>query len=251
MVPDPFGRAIRDHHCGDRAHPLVDREGSETREHPIARFYFGEVTESTPDIRWVESWLAGPVVELGAGAGRHALYLQDSFDTVATEVSRNLLEVMADRGVEDPRHVDMFSLRSTFGPDRFRSVFARGTQVCLAGSPARLRRFLADLAAVTTPDATAVIDGYDPGHERASGLFGYRPDPVRGVARRVYHETYEDEVGDTLSFWLVGPERLAAAAEDAGWYLAEVRSGSVRTPHYQAAMTKTRDGAPDGVGGRE
>ena len=39
---DPFGHATRDHHEGNRAEPLVDRDGSETREHAIEEWYFGE-----------------------------------------------------------------------------------------------------------------------------------------------------------------------------------------------------------------
>ena len=237
MELDPFGRAIRDHHRGERTHPLVDRDGGATREHPIERFYFEPVADD-PDLGWVESWLSGPLLETGAGAGRHALYFQECVETVATDVSRDLVAVMDDRGVDDARRANMFSLRDTFDDDRFRSVFARGTQACLADSAARLRRFLADLAAVTTADGTAVIDGFDPGHERAPELFGHRPDPEAGVARRVYHQAYEGEVGKTLSFRLFGPDRLRAAA-DAGWHVADVRRGDPRTPHYQAALSKS------------
>ena len=238
MEPDPFGRAVRDHYRGDRTQPLVDRDGGATREHPIERFYFEPVSDG-PDLRWVESWLSGPLLEVGAGAGRHTLYFQERLETVATDVSRHLVEVMADRGVADAHRADMFSLLDTFDPDRFRSVFARGTQACLADSAARLRRFLADLAAVTTADGTAVLDGFDPGHERAPELFGHRPDPKTSVARRVYHQAYEDEVGETLSFRLFGPDRLRAAAEEAGWWVADVRRGDPRTPHYQAALAKS------------
>ncbi|PSP81844.1 SAM-dependent methyltransferase [Halobacteriales archaeon QS_4_69_225] len=238
VEPDPLGRAIRDHHRGERTHPLVDRDGGATREHPIERFYFEPVADD-PDIGWVESWLSGPLLEVGAGAGRHALYFQERLETVATDLSRHLVAVMDDRGVADARRADMFSLRAVFDDGRFRSVFARGTQACLADSPAELRRFLADLAAVTTRDGTAVLDGFDPGHERAPELFGHRPDPEADVARRCYHQTYEGAVGKTLSFRLVGPDRLRAAAEEAGWQVADVRRGDPRTPHYQAALAKS------------
>ena len=245
MELDPFGRAIRDHHHGERTHPLVDRDGGAIREHPIERFYFD--APGGPDLEWVGSWLAGPLLEVGAGAGRHALYFQERLETVAVDISPHLVEVMRDRGVADARRANMFSLRAAFDPDRFRSVFVRGTQACLADSAARLRRVLADFAAVTTADGTAVIDGFDPGHERAPELFGHRPDPEVGVARRVYHETYEGEVGETLSFRLAGPGRLRAVAEEAGWQVADVRRGDPRTPHYQTALTKSEDrGSKDG-----
>ncbi|PSQ33446.1 SAM-dependent methyltransferase [Halobacteriales archaeon QS_9_70_65] len=237
MEPDPFGRAVRDHHRGERTHPLVDRDGGAIREHPIERFYFER--PDGPSLEWVESWLAGPLLEVGAGAGRHALYFQERLETVATDVSRHLVAVMDDRGGDDARRADMFSLRAVFDPGRFRSVFARGTQACLADSPAGLRRFLADLTAVTTRDGTVVLDGFDPGHERAPELFGHRPDPEAGVARRCYHQIYEGEVGETLSFRLAGPDRLRATAEETGWQVADVRRGDPRTPHYQAALTRS------------
>ena len=95
MEPDPFGRAIRDHHRGERTHPLVDRDGGATREHPIERFYFEP--PDGPGLEWVESWLSGPLLETGAGAGRHALYFQERVETVAADVSRHLVENMSAR----------------------------------------------------------------------------------------------------------------------------------------------------------
>lgn len=38
---DPFGRAIYDHHHGERTAPLLQYDGKTTREHPIESFYFG------------------------------------------------------------------------------------------------------------------------------------------------------------------------------------------------------------------
>jgi len=87
----------------------------------------------------------------------------------AVEVSDHLVETMRDRGVADARRGDMFSLREQFERDQFQSALAIGTQVGLAGSMQGLRRFLGDLAHVTTPDATAVFDGYDPESKRLRG----------------------------------------------------------------------------------
>jgi hypothetical protein len=39
---DPFGRAVRDHHRGERTAPLLDRDGEATREHAIEEWYFGD-----------------------------------------------------------------------------------------------------------------------------------------------------------------------------------------------------------------
>lgn len=145
---------------------------------------------------------------------------------------------MRERGVEDARHADMFALREAFGRDRFCSAFAHGTQVGLSGSMAGLRRFLADLAFVTTPEATAVVDAYDPDREGATELLGYRADPTPGLAYRAYWFEYEGEASEPLSFRLFGPDRFREAAVGTGWRVAEIRRGSEEGQHYRAVLTK-------------
>jgi hypothetical protein len=131
---DPYGRAIRDHYLGEREEPLVDRDGADSREHPIEAFYFGAVTGDSEDQQWVDSWLDGPLLDMGAGVGSQALYWQDQFETVAIDVSAPLVETMRDRGVEKSVQADMFALRESFERGRFRSAHAAGTQLELAGS---------------------------------------------------------------------------------------------------------------------
>ncbi|WP_135851577.1 methyltransferase domain-containing protein [Halorussus salinus] len=234
---DPFGRAVRDHSRGERDEPLIQRDGEETREHPIEQFYFTEFTAESDPGRWLESYLDGPLLDLGAGAGRHALYFQEKFETVALEVSENLVATMRDRGVADARDGDMFALRETFERDRFRSALAIGTQLGLAGSMDGLRRFLSDLAHVTAPDGTAVVDCYDPGRIEEGDLLGYRPDPTPGQAARVMTFEYEDELGETLLFRLFGPDRIREAAVGTDWRVADVYYGD-EGPHYRAALDK-------------
>ncbi|MGM0590481.1 MAG: class I SAM-dependent methyltransferase, partial [Halobacteriota archaeon] len=164
-MTDAFGRAIRDHARGGRDEPLLHRDGGETVEHPIESFYFtGFDPEANAGDEWLASQLKGPLVDLGAGAGRHALYFQERFETVALEPSPALVETMGDRGVDDAREGDMFALREQFSRDRFGSALANGTQLGLAGSMRGLTAFFGDLAHVTAPDATAVLDCYDPTH---------------------------------------------------------------------------------------
>lgn len=231
---DPYGRAIHDHHRGKRERPLLERNGDETREHPIERFYFTGFSGG----EWIESVFDGPLLDTGAGAGRHALYFQERFETVAIDVSERLVETMRERGVEDARRVDMFALRETFGRDRFCSAFAYGTQVGLAGSMDGLRRFLADLAFVTTPEARTVLDAYDPNHKGAIDLLGYRADPTPGLAYRLYWFEYDGDVSEPLLFRLFSPNRFQEAAIGTGWRVTEIRREPEEGHHYRALLTK-------------
>ena len=238
-MSDPFGRAIRDHHRGDRTAPLVQRDGEETRDHPIEEFYFGEFDPERSDHAWVAERLdGGPLLDAGAGAGRDALYFQERFETVAVEVSEHLVATMDERGVADARRGDMFALRESFERDRFRSALSFGTQLGLAGSIRGLREFLGDLAHVTTPDATAVLDCYDPDRAAARELLGFRDDPTPGLAHRVMWFEYEGETGDVLLFRLFSPDRLREAAAGTGWAVEAVRYGDAESCHYRAALSK-------------
>ncbi|NGM71077.1 class I SAM-dependent methyltransferase [Natronolimnobius sp. AArcel1] len=228
---DPFGRAIRDHYLGERDEPLYDRDGDDVREHRIEEWYFGEHTDNA----WRDQWLEGPLLEMGAGVGRDALYYQDQFKTVAIEVSEHLVETMDDRGVRDARLADMFALREYFEHDRFRSAHAIGTQVGLAGSMAGVREFLADLASVTTPDATAVLDNYAPELEATAEAFGYREDSAPGFAYRVYHLAYKGDVSRTLLFRLFSIDRLREATIGTPWEVCEHRYSDVQ---WRAVLEK-------------
>ncbi|AQL41225.1 SAM-dependent methyltransferase [Halorientalis sp. IM1011] len=231
-----FGRALLDHYRGDRETPLRQRDGEETKVHPIDDFYFGEFPDE-PAADWVESWLDGPLLDIGAGAGRDALYFQDQFETVAIDVDPDLVTLVDERGVADARQGDMFALREAFDRDRFRSVLCIGTQLGLASSMHGLRSLLGDLAHVTTADGTAVVDGYDPEFEGAGEMLGFRDDPTPGLAFRVVSYEYDGTVDPTLLFRLVSPDRLREATAGTGWRVADVRR-----PHdnyyYRAALEK-------------
>jgi len=234
VMTDPFGRAIRDEHRGEREHPLVDVDGDDVREHPMDLYFRG--IERDGDLPWARRHLDGPLLELGSGVGRHALYFQGRYRTVATEVSEHLVYVMRERGVADARRVDMFDLPEF--ETAFRSVFARGTQIGLAGSVAGLRAFLRDIAGVTAPRATAVFDAHDPEHERAPDLFGHRPDPTPGLAYRTFHVEYRDTPGETLLFRLFSPERVREATLSTPWRVTDLRRSRADAAHYQVALAK-------------
>lgn len=235
-MTDPFARALYDRHVGEKEDPLLAHRGEETDEHEIGG-YFDEFDPGEDD--WLVEWLDGPLLDMGAGVGRHALYFQDRFETVAIEQGDLLVEVMADRGVEDARKADMFALREAFDRDRFQSALAVGTQVSLTRSTRGLREFLGDLAHVTAPDGTAVIDGFDPDHERTRGKLDYYQDPTEGMAYRLLQFEYDGTLGEPWLYRLFTPDRIREAAVGTGWEVADVTYGDGRWDHvFNVALQK-------------
>ncbi|UIO99222.1 class I SAM-dependent methyltransferase [Halobaculum sp. CBA1158] len=234
---DPFGRAIRDFRRGEQDEPLWCVDGDERLEHPIERFYFAERDESVYEALDADG-LATPLLDLGAGAGRDALRFQERYEgeVVGLEPSAHLIATMRERGVESAVEGDMFALRESFERDRFRAVYAHGTQLGLARPPHRLREFLGDLAFVTDDDAVAVLDNYDPEAAAARDLLGWRPDPTPGMGYRVMHFEYEGDVGESLLFRPFTPEVLREACVGSAWTVGEVRYTNAH--HYEVVLQK-------------
>ncbi|QZX98954.1 class I SAM-dependent methyltransferase [Halobaculum rubrum] len=234
---DPFGRAIREFARDERTEPLWCVDGNERLDHPIERFYFAERDASVYETLGSDG-LATPLLDLGAGAGRDVLRFQERYEgeVVGLESSANLVATMRERGVDSAVRGDMFALREQFDRDRFRAVYAHGTQLGLARPPHRLREFLADMAVVTTDDAVAVLDNYDPDADGVRDLLGWRPDPTPGMGYRVMHFEYEGDVGDTLLFRPFAPDVLREACVGSEWSVATVRY--TNDHHYEAVLRK-------------
>lgn len=235
-MTDVFARALADYHHGERQGPLRYRDGEETVEHDVAGYF------EPWDAGGADSFLAtveGSVPDLGAGVGRQALAVGERADVVPIEPSEALVDVMRDRGLEHATQADMFSLPETFDRDAFDAAYSLGTQVGLAKSVAGLRAFLDDLAAVTTEDATALFDGYDPGHERTRALIGFRDGPARGGAYRIVQYEYDGTLGEPWLFRLFAREELRRAVTGTGWTIRAIRSSDGDWRHaYTVELAK-------------
>lgn len=226
-MTDPFAQALHDYHFDELRGPLVYRRGDETEEVGVEHYF--DVVDG--DGSGLVSDLDGPLLDMGAGAGRHSLYFQDQFETVAIEQNETLVEVLRDRGVNDARRVDMFDLPEAFEKDQFVSATAFGTQVSLCRSMQGLKEFLDDLAYVTTPDATAVFDGYDPEHEKTKAKLDYYTDPSNGLAYRLLQMEYDGTLGEPWLYRLFTPDRVREATDDTDWEVAEVGYGPENLYH--------------------
>ncbi|MFC5366513.1 class I SAM-dependent methyltransferase [Salinirubrum litoreum] len=234
--PDPLGRAMLDYAREEYDENCVYRDGDAVQDAAIREFYFLPESEwSERERRDVDS-LSGPVLDLGCGAGRHTLALQDrGVEVLATDVSPHAVQAASERGVTHAVQMDMFDLR--LPDDAYRSVLALGTQVTVAGSLGRLADFFAEVDRVTTDDATVLVDGYDPTDPTCADLLGYRADPREGLARRSFRFQYGDEFGDPIEMLLFSPERLRDALAGTAWRVADLLDAD-DFAHFRAVLEK-------------
>ena len=113
---------------------------------------------------WVCERASGRVVDVGSGAGRIALHLQErGLDVTALDVSPLCGEVCRRRGVRRVFIGTVFDLaRERPEPAPFDSFLLMGNNLALLGGAEQAPRFLAALASVAAPGAVILGGGMDP-----------------------------------------------------------------------------------------
>lgn len=232
---DAFGLALRDCYR-DR----IDDEPVHRRDDGVSwdatgmfESYFAPPEEwSDAEVEAV-SHLTGTVLDLGCGAGRHALYLQDRHEVTAIDRSPLAIRIARERGVDRAIVGDMLRLpiHGEVG-----SVLAAGGQLGIPGSIAGLRELLDTLAGVTSQDGTLVADVLDPTDLEDPARRNYleKHRLCDGAFVRRFRIEYEGVAGPWIDLLMLGPDALRDVVAKTEWRVREVlrRGGS-----YTAVLT--------------
>lgn len=235
---NPFDSAIRDCYLNKKEEPLILRDGEKILHHPVEQLYFETFDPTAGRGGWLDSLVEGPLLDLGARAGKRALYFQEQFETVVANRSWDRVQTMRDRGIHDVRNLSILELSEKFEKNKFRCVIALGKQTGVLQSVSCLQLFLDELAFVTEPDAIAVLDSCDPEAEHTTRLLGYRPAPTSGIGSRVLHFEYDGNIGEPKLMFLFSPDRLREATEGTQWTVSEIRRDADHPFQYVAVLIK-------------
>jgi SAM-dependent methyltransferase len=157
---DAYGQVIWNCHKGHSSYEIVEREDG-----------FIDIGSALPYFQEYGNWPAherdaiqhahGTVVDIGCGAGRVALYLQQRGQrVVAIDNSPLAVKVARLRGVKSARVLSIRDIQTLRGP--FDSIVLYGNNFGLFGGMIQARRLLAMMHRITSPDATIVASGADP-----------------------------------------------------------------------------------------
>ena len=224
---DAYGAAIRDHHAGEETVEIIERDDGWIGISAGTDLYFSEYDAWSDSERAAVARAEGRVLDVGCGAGRHALYLQErGHDVVGIDVSPGAVEVSRDRGV-DARPLNVTDVRE-LDAEPFETVVMFGNNFGLVGTRATAPSILDGLAAVTTDD---------PNHTTYHDL--NRERGRLGGALRI-RTRYERRAAPWFDYLLVAPEELREVVAPTPWGVAEILEPNRldETGNYVAELRK-------------
>lgn len=162
-MDDAFGAALLEYQQdGETNEYVTEREDGEKARAKISH-YFDPYDEWEPLTKTALDHIReeDTVLDIGCGAGRQALWLQDEgHEVVAIDSSPKAIEVCRNRGVEECAVMDMSDLN--FPDSKFDTVLIIGTILGLGGSLDHVTDLLSELDRITTDDGRIIADSQDP-----------------------------------------------------------------------------------------
>jgi len=236
---DAYGQLVLAHLEGRAAIEIVERDDGYIAASPVApAHYFWPYRRWPAHQRRGMRFVRGRVLDVGAGAGRVALRLQErGLDVVAVDPSPLAVEVCRRRGVRDARVAGLEQVDEAFG--RFDSVIMYGNNFGVFGSASKARRLLRRLHLLTTDRGRIVAESNDPyGTDDPSHLAYHDRNRLRGrmagqLRLRVRHGQYATRWFDYL---IVSPEEMGELVEESGWRIARLISSGASL--YVAVLEK-------------
>ncbi|MET9019577.1 class I SAM-dependent methyltransferase [Actinopolymorpha sp. NPDC004070] len=232
---DAFGELLRAAMEGRPSLGAIERDDGVLDPHD-GRIYLGGIHEWSELDRIACARVVGKTLDVGCGAGRHSLHLQEKgFDVTGIDPSAGACEVSRARGVRKVRRTSVEDVPRL--EERFDTFVLLGNNLALLGSPEHAPIVLDALAQVASPNAKVLGGSRDPyrtdaklhldyhAHNRKRGRPGGQT-RIRSRFERLADPWFDylfcsrDElVGLTKnSAW-----RLAEFDEDGAGYLAELR----------------------------
>jgi SAM-dependent methyltransferase len=181
----------------------------------------------------------GRVLDVGCGAGRHALYLQRrGLRVTCIDSSPRLVELCQARGVKDARVANACG-RLPFRDGEFDTILLFGNNLGLCGTLPKFRGMLRELNRVTSPRGRVLGTSRMPSTTAPVHLAYLSQNVARGrpVGQIRLRLEFDGRCGPWFSLLLFSPMDLLQLAAKEGWRLTRVMTEDLEEG-YAAMLEK-------------
>jgi SAM-dependent methyltransferase len=201
------------------------RDAEEIMERDDGLVYSGNPSDYfAPYQRWPSlekramRYVRGRVLDVGCGAGRVALHLQErSHEVTAIDSSPLAVRVARKRGVKKAKVLSLADIGESLGV--FDTVLVLRNNFGLVGTETGARRLLRRLHALTSDEARIITDSVDPERDKDPAWRSYRTQrggKGRPVAQRL-RVRWRNYATPWFHYLMFSPSDMERLIEDTGW----------------------------------
>jgi SAM-dependent methyltransferase len=159
---DAYGQEIWAHYQSREVFEILERDDGFIDVISTApKMYFSKYEDWPPHEKKAMEFVKGRVLDIGCGAGRHSLYLQEKgFDVLGIDASPLAIKVCKLRGLKKAKVISIEDV--DFKPNSFDTIIMMGNNFGLFGSFEKARRLLMRFYEITSKDALIIAETRDP-----------------------------------------------------------------------------------------
>jgi len=213
----PFGTALLDYYHGDHEATIsLCFDNGSVFPTPVEEF-FREPRSHEMEGRALDL-CRGRVLDVGAGAGIHSLYLQQQgFDVCAIDICPEAVSILRERGVHDVRRSDIMA----FGNETFDTLLMLGHNIGMIETLDNLEPFLRHARRLVVPGGQIVLDSLDVRVNVDPVSAAYHQENIdagRYIGEMRFCIEYAGSRGPLFGWLHVDSETLAHHAARTGWH---------------------------------
>lgn len=232
---DPIGRALLDYLNG-RRDGKIHVYSAEGEDDVIKVPYLFRTYNEMPPLERIalNTCKKGEkILDIGAGAGVHALYLQDSgLDVSAIDISPGAVKAMKRRGINKVKLTDIYSLNT----EKFDILLMLMNGIGITGNIEGLKRFFDKLPDLLNPGGKLIFDSTDISYLFTENCGSYSVDlskPYYGIVN--FLMKYENVKSEPFNWLYIDFKLLSEIAIEYG-FKTEILARA-QNNHYLASIT--------------
>lgn len=237
---DAYGQQLlAQYHSQQTTVEIIERDDDYIDTGSDPGLYFTEYRQWSPLEKRAVKLARGRVLDVGCGAGRHALYLQaKGFDVTGIDNSPGAIKVCQLRGLEKAL-IRPINDADKFKPASFDTIIMMGNNFGLFGSLENARTMLEKFARITAPDARIIAVTFDPyktdnPHHRSYLRANRRRGRLGGQIRM--RVRYGKTIGEWFDYLFVAPEEMRDILSDTDWHIEKLLNAE--EANYVAVIQK-------------
>ncbi len=217
---DAYGQEIWAHFKGKEGYEIVEREDGYFSVSSGPKTYFSQFNDWSENEKKAMRFVRGRILDVGCGAGRHSLYLQNKgFDVTGIDISPLAIKVCKLRGLKKAKIMSIKNV-GKFKPNSFDTVIMMCNNFGLFGSFKETKLLLKKFYKITSLHAVIIADTLDPYKtDNPAHLEYHKFNKKRGrmggqTKIRIRFEKY---VSDWFNYLLVSKKEMKKLLKETGW----------------------------------